>query len=62
VVHEPVAGEDGPIWHIELLDDPLPEKRPHTFRKIDYAFGILDAAVMCLDGAPVQMFWKMIKS
>jgi hypothetical protein len=45
-----------------LLDDPLPEKRPHTFRKIDYAFGILDAAVMCLDGAPVQMFWKMIKS
>lgn len=53
VVREIVAGDDAPVWHAELLDDPPLIGRPNPFSKVDHAFGTLDAVLAWLGGARI---------
>lgn len=52
VVREVRAGDDD-IWHAELLDDPVPGKRPAPFSRIDHTFGSLQAVTAWLGSAAV---------
>ncbi|MGU3358880.1 hypothetical protein ACLBWX_00960 [Methylobacterium sp. M6A4_1b] len=53
VVREIVAGDDAPIWHAELLDDPPPAGRPRPFSKVDHTFGSLQAVTVWLGDAHI---------
>ncbi|MCJ2113322.1 hypothetical protein MKK64_19285 [Methylobacterium sp. E-025] len=44
VVREVSADGGHRAWHVELLDDPPPDRRPSPFRKIEHTSPTLDAA------------------
>ena len=53
VVREIATGGDAPVWHAELLDDPLPAQRPYPFSKVDHTFGTLGAVLAWRGGAAI---------